>query len=180
MLKQTNKTKQLVFSAIAIALATITSFLKIANLPYGGSITLFSMLFVCLIGYWYGVRWGITAGIAYGLLQLVLGPYIVHPIQLLLDYPIAFGALGLSGVFRTKKFGLCYGYLLGVFGRYIIHSISGYIFFSSYAPVGKSLVFYTLSYNATYILPEAIITLMLIFATVMVGALNRVNKIAME
>src|SRR5699024_3956789 len=89
-------TKQLVFSSMSLALATVTSFIKFASLPFGGSITLFSMFFICFIGYLYGPKIGLMTGVAYGILQLITGPYIYHPLQILLDYPLAFGALGLS------------------------------------------------------------------------------------
>lgn len=68
--------KQIAFSGVAIALGTVTSMIKIFEFPMGGSLTLFSMLFVTLVGYWYGTRAGITASVAYGILQLVLWPYI--------------------------------------------------------------------------------------------------------
>ena len=154
--------KKLTFCAMAIALATVTSFIKFADLPMGGSITLFSMLFVSLIGYFYGTKTGLTTGLAYGVLQLITGPYIYAPAQVLLDYPLAFGALGLSGFFKNKKHGLSIGYTVGVLGRYICHVISGYIFFGAYAPEGMDPMIYTLGYNLTYILPEMVATLIII------------------
>ena len=89
-----NTTKKLVFSAAAIALATVISVvIKLPSLPNGGSVTLFSMLCICLVGYWYGLKTGLTAAVAYGILQFITGPYVVHPAQVLLDYPLAFAAL---------------------------------------------------------------------------------------
>ena len=78
-------TKRLVFCSMSMALAMVTSFIKLASLPYGGSITLFSMLFISLIGYFYGAKTGILTGIAYGILQLITGPYIYAPLQVLLE-----------------------------------------------------------------------------------------------
>ncbi len=101
--------KRLVFCAAGIALAMVTSFIKIYELPMGGSVTLLSMLFVTLIGYWYGARWGIITAIAYGLLQFIIDPYFYSLPQMLVDYPLAFGALGLSGFFSGKKYGLQIG-----------------------------------------------------------------------
>ena len=101
--------KQIAFSSVAIALGTVTSMIKIFEFPMGGSLTLFSMLFVTLVGYWYGTRAGITASVAYGILQLVLWPYIINPVQPIVDYVLAFGALGLSGVFHNSKNGLVKG-----------------------------------------------------------------------
>lgn len=101
-----NQTKKVVFSAAAIALATVISVvIKLPSLPNGGSITLFSMLFVCLVGYWYGPCTGITAAVAYGILQFITGPYVVHPLQVILDYPLAFGLLGISGFFSNSRNG---------------------------------------------------------------------------
>ena len=94
--------KQLVCSAAAMALGTVASMIKFADLPMGGSITLFSMLFVSLIGYWYGPKIGITTALAYGLLQFILQPIFYTLPQVIVDYPLAFGALGLSGLFYRQ------------------------------------------------------------------------------
>ncbi len=172
--------KQLAFSAMAIALAVVTSFIKFAQLPYGGSITLFSMFFICLIGFMYGTRVGILTGIAYGFFQLIIGPTILHPVQLLLDYPIAFGCLGLTGVFANSKHGLIKGYILGVAGRYICHVITGYLFFAMYTPEGMKPMVYSLGYNATYILPEAIATMVLLFIPVVQHGLKEVKRLSLQ
>ena len=94
--KQKMKTQEMVFCAAAIGLATAASLLKFVSLPFGGSVTLFSMLFVSLAGYFYGAKTGLTAGVAYGILQLLLEPHFYAPLQVVFDYPLAFGALGLS------------------------------------------------------------------------------------
>ncbi|BCN30157.1 energy-coupled thiamine transporter ThiT [Anaeromicropila herbilytica] len=171
-------TKQLIFASTGMALATVTSFIKFGHLPFGGSITFFSMFFICYIGYLYGPKIGLLTGMAYGLLQFLIDPYLYHPMQILLDYPLAFGCLGLAGLFYKSKFGLLKGYLLGVFGRYVCHVISGYVFFSSYAPKGMNPMLYTLSYNATYIVPEAIATVVLISLPPVLTGLLYVKKLA--
>ncbi len=176
----TMDTKKLVFCSVAIALATVTSFIKFASLPFGGSVTLFSMLFVTLTGYFYGVKTGIITGAAYGMLQLILGPYIYVPVQVLLDYPLAFGALGLSGFFCSRKHGLVTGYILGVAGRYIFHVISGYVFFAEYAPEGLNPLLYTLIYNMTYILPEMVLTVLLLSIPSVSRAIAQVKKQAIS
>jgi thiamine transporter len=175
-----NQVKQLAFSAMAVTLAVVTSFIKFASLPYGGSITLFSMLFICLIGYLYGAKAGILAGIAYGFLNLILGPTILHPIQLLLDYPIAFGSLGLAGVFSNSKYGILKGYILGVFGRYVCHVLTGYIFFHMYAPEGMNAMLYSLGYNATYIVPEAIATVLILLIPAVQNGLREVKTMTVQ
>ncbi len=159
--------KQIAFSGVAIALGTVTSMIKLFEFPMGGAMTLFSMLLVTLVGYWYGTRMGITAAVAYGLLQLILGPYIINPVQPIVDYILAFGALGLSGVFSKSKNGLVKGYILGVIGRYFFAFLSGVIFFSSsaaeYGFTGFfGPVLYSLVYNGIYIGAEAAITLVLL------------------
>lgn len=80
-------TKKLVFSAMGIALAMVTSYIKVWEMPMGGSITLMSMLFICLIGYWFGPKYGLLAGAAYGLLQFIVDPYMLTIPQVILDYP---------------------------------------------------------------------------------------------
>ena len=169
-------TKQLVYSAVAIALAIVCSMIKFSSLPMGGSITLFSMLFIVLIGYWYGPSVGIMTAVAYGLLQFVLEPIFYTLPQMLIDYPLAFGALGLAGFFHKKKFGLQIGYIVGVIGRYVFAVISGYVFFGAYAPEGTPAIVYSLTYNATYIVPEAIVTLILISIPAVSKALSVVKS----
>lgn len=171
-------TKSLVFCAISMALATVTSFIKFVDLPMGGSLTLFSMFFICFTGYLYGAKVGIITGVAYGLLQLVIDPYVVHPAQLIIDYPLAFGALGLSGLFSEKSNGLVKGYIVGVIGRYICHFVTGFIFFGIYAPEGMNAILYSLTYNATYIVPELILTLILLAIPVVRNALSTVKNMA--
>ena len=129
--------KQLVFCAMAMALAIVTSNIKIWRMPMGGSITLLSMLFISLIGYWYGLRTALLTAVAYGLLQLVIDPYIISLPQLFFDYIFAFGALGLSGLFSNSKNGLYKGYAASIIGRFIFSFISGMAFFGSSAAAGK-------------------------------------------
>ena len=111
-------------------------------------------------------------------MQLLLEPYIYAPLQVILDYPLAFGMLGLCGFFANSKHGFLKGYLLGVFGRYLCHVISGYLFFAEYAPDGVNPLVYTLLYNATYIVPETIITVILLLLPVMVKAIQQVKVMA--
>lgn len=150
-------TRMLVFSAAAVALATVLSFLKIVEMPQDGSITLFSMFAITLIGYFYGPAQGILCGMAYGLIQLILGPYVIHPAQLLIDYPLAFGMLGLSGFLNKRPDGLLAGYILGVFGRLIMSVLSGVIFFAEYAG-DMDPVIYSIGYNIAYMGGEALLT----------------------
>ena len=173
------KTKHLVFSAVAMALAMITSFLKLFEAPMGGSVTLFSMLFICCIGYWYGLRTGIMTGVAYGLLQLISDPYIISLPQMITDYILAFGALGLSGIFCNKKNGLVKGYIVGVLGRYLFAFLSGLIFFGMYAEgTGMSAPVYSLAYNGSYLGCEAAITLIVLAIPAVNRAFAKVKEMA--
>lgn len=173
--------KQLAFTALALALASVTSFIKIFRMPMGGSITLFSMLFMALVGYWYGLGPGLTAAFAYGILQMVMNPYILSVPQMLVDYFFAFTALGLSGIFtNAKKYGLIKGYLCAFLGRYVFSVISGWIFFGSYAgDYGFSSAFvYSLVYNIAYIGGEALLTVIILCIKPVSNALQHVKRIA--
>lgn len=172
-------TKQLVFCAMAMALATVTSNLKIWRMPMGGSVTLLSMLFISLIGYWYGLRTGLLTAIAYGLLQLIIDPYVISLPQLFIDYIFSFGALGFSGLFTNSKNGLYKGYIASVLGRFIFAFISGVAFFgSSAAGYGMSVPIYSICYNGAYIFTEAILTLTVIALPPVKEALNRLKLLA--
>lgn len=174
--------KSLAFSGIMIALATVISVcIKLPSLPLGGSVTLFSMLIICLIGYCYGPVVGLTAAFAYGILQFIVGPYVVHPIQVILDFPLAFGALGLSGLFYQSKHGLIKGYCVGVLGRFIVHCISGVIFYTEY--VGNfggdvAAIWTGIVYNMTYIVPEFVATIILLAIPAVRNTLAHIKQIA--
>lgn len=179
--KKRIETKTLVFCAAAMALGMITSFLKLFEAPMGGSVTLFSMLFICCIGYWYGLRAGLMTGVAYGLLQLISDPYIISLPQMITDYLLAFGALGLSGLFCNKKNGLIKGYIAGVIGRYFFAFLSGLIFFGSYAEgTGMSAPVYSLAYNGAYLGLEALITLIVLAIPAVNKAFARVKEMALN
>ena len=179
-----NKTKQLVFSAMAIALATVISVvIKLPSLPNGGSTTLFSMLLVCLIGYWYGPVTGLIGALAYGVLQFITGPYVIHPAQVLLDYPLAFAALGLSGFFSNKKNGLITGFLVGASGRFFFHMISGLIFYTTYVDNfsgNAAAIWASTVYNLSYILPEVVLTLVLLAVPAVRKTFARIKLLATE
>lgn len=171
--------KQLTFSAMAIALAMVTSMLKLVNMPMGGSVTLFSMLFISLIGNWYGLGVGLTTGLAYGILQLVIDPYIISLPQMLLDYFFAFGALGLSGLFAKSKNGIIKGYIMAIAGRFVFSTLSGYIFFPTFMPeFFDSALLYSICYNGAYIGAEAILTIALISIPAVSKALKHVQTLA--
>ncbi|MBE5843796.1 MAG: energy-coupled thiamine transporter ThiT [Butyrivibrio sp.] len=172
--------KQLVFAAMCITLAMVTSMIHFFDLPMGGSVTLFSMFFVTYVGYLYGLRAGLTSALAYGVLQLIVNPYIISVPQLICDYFLAFGAMGLSGLFMSSKHGMLKGYITGILGRLFFSVLSGVIFFGQYAPEGMHPFAYSLAYNGSYIGAEAVITLILISIPAVHKALNRVRLMANE
>lgn len=177
--KRKISTRALVFSAMAMALAMVTSMVKLIDMPMGGSVTLCSMFFVCLIGYIYGMRTGLMAAIAYGFLQLVVDPYIISIPQMFTDYIFGFGALGLSGIFSGKKNGMLIGYLAGALGRYFFTFLSGMIFFGSNgAAYHMSAPVYSLAYNGAYLVPEAVVTVIIILMPPVNKALLKVKAMA--
>ncbi|WP_352398363.1 energy-coupled thiamine transporter ThiT [[Clostridium] aminophilum] len=175
-------TRQLSVSSLAIALGVITSMIELIHMPMGGSVTLFSMLFIALIGYWNGLRTGIMTAVAYGLLQMLINPYIISVPQMICDYLLAFGALGLSGLFRHSAHGLLKGYLAAVLGRYCFSVLSGWIFFGTYASdFGfRSAFLYSLAYNGAYLGLEALFTVILICIPSVRNALGYVRQFTAE
>ena len=172
--------KQLTVSALCLALAFVLSNVKLFKLPMGGSVTFFSMFFITFIGYLYGPRVSLSAAFAYGLLQMIVDPYIISVPQLLCDYILAFTALGVAGFFFEKKNGMVVGYLAGIFGRFVFSSLSGIIFFADYAPENMNPVVYSVLYNGSYIAAEGIITIVVLLIAAVHSALNRVKVEANE
>lgn len=172
--------KQLAFCAVSIALGTVLSYIKVFSFPTGGSITLLSMLIVCLPGYWFGLGAGIMTGVAYGVLQMLIDPYILYPMQLVMDYLLAFGALGLAGLFAKRKHGMIPGYITGVLGRYVFAVLSGWIFFGMYAWEGWNPLLYSVVYNGIYIFAEAIVTIVILLLPPVKKAMEIVKKEALE
>lgn len=177
--------KQLVFSSVCLALAFILSYLQPYKLPWGGSVTLFSMLFVCLVGNWYGLKAGLTVAFTYSILQFMQGggTYILSPLQVCCDYFFAFTALGFSGVFANKKNGLIKGYLLAIFLRGAFHSLGGYLYWMDYMPDNFPKAFsalYPIIYNYSYILIEGAATVLILCIPAVKSALNRVKHMTAE
>jgi thiamine transporter len=157
-------TKMLTEAGIMIAAAQILSYVKIFEAPYGGSVTAGSMIPIIVFSLRWGVRYGLLAGTAYGILQFLLGGtiYSYHIVSILFDYVVAFGLLGLAGLFRNSIKGVFLGTLLGISGRFICHVISGVVVWASYAPESMDPLFYSIVYNGSYLLPEFIITLVIV------------------
>ena len=174
-MSKTQTIKQLSYAAICIALALVLSQIRLFQMPQGGSVSACSMLFIVLVGYWFGPKTGIAAGFTYGLLRLFLGAYVIHPVQLGLDYLLPFAALGAFGFFKSQKWGLYFAYLMGVACVFLGNFASGIVFFASYAPEGQHVALYSAVYNLSHILPEVAITLALISLPQVRGAIEHVS-----
>ena len=149
--------------SLCIALSFVLSYVRLYKLPQGGSITLASMLPLFMFSYAYGVGPGMLTGMAYGILQFIQDAYFVHPIELILDYPLAFAMLGLCGLAPrfSERYGMIPGITLGVLGRFLCAFISGIVFFGMYAPEGQHVMVYSAVYNGLYLIPEAAICIIL-------------------
>ncbi len=173
-------TKQLAYAGVCIATAFALSYVKFFSLPMGGSVTLVSMLPIMLYAYMFGAKRGVLVGVIYGLLQCIQSPQIFEPVQVLLDYPIAFGALGLAGIFKGMK-GLkgnmllefVLGMVVACVGRYVSHVLSGYFVFYSWSvfEAGKELL-YSLAYNA-FIFVDLALDVLVGAALLSSGAMRR-------
>jgi thiamine transporter len=162
-------TRVLAESALMIALSAALYNLTIYTFPQGGSITPGSMTPVLLLALRRGARVGIAAGAVFGIIALYPVPFVYNPVQFLLDYPIAFGALGLAGFFNKRP---VVGVGAGIGGRFASHFVSGLVFFASNAPAGESAIVYSAVYNASYLIPELAISAAAIFALQKRGVLN--------
>ena len=161
------RTRMLCEGAIMVALAQILSYIKIMELPNGGSLTP-AMFPILLFAVRWGLKDGLLAGFVFGLLQLIFdGAYAWGWQSMLLDYLVAFPPLGLAGLFKGKKWGIFAGTVLGCLGRFIVHFISGITIYRIYAPTEiLGTVFdepnlYSLVYNGSYMLPNTILALVI-------------------
>ena len=160
-------TRMLTEAAMMVALAQVLSYVKLAEAPNGGSITP-AMLPILLYAVRWGAKSGMLAGFVFGLLQLIFdGAYAWGWQSMLLDYLVAFTPLGLAGLFKGKKWGIFVGTLLGCAGRFAVHFVSGVTIYRILAPTEfmnrtyTSPALYSLIYNGSYMLPNALIALAL-------------------
>jgi thiamine transporter len=164
---------------VAVALSAVLGLVRVWTMPQGGSVSL-EMLPILFVAIRRGFGPGVATGAVYGLVQLMLpGAFVYHPLQALLDYPLAFAAVGLAGLVPVRTDGaqgvvggrgrwfegasravaaLVPAVLLGTGGRFFFHFLSGLIYFASYAPSWESPWLYAMTYNLLYLVPEAIIT----------------------
>ncbi|MDL2274447.1 energy-coupled thiamine transporter ThiT [Oscillospiraceae bacterium OttesenSCG-928-G22] len=154
------RTRALVESALLIAIAFVLSFITLFEMPFGGRVTLVSMLPLILLGLKYGPVWSFPACLAYSILQFIQEPYFLHPFQFFLDYLLGFGILGLAGLFRGKKHGFYFATVACLVGRFLASFFSGVIYWNYAADWGLSSAYlYSFLYNGAYMLPELVLTL---------------------
>ena len=151
-------TRVLTESAIAVALSFVLGLFVLFKMPFGGSVSL-EMIPLILLSLRQGWKVGVVAGATYGLLDLAIDPFVVHPLQLLLDYPLAFGVLGLAGLFQPTVRGAVLGATVAVLARFLCHLLSGVVYFASYAPDGWNVWLYSAAYNAAYLVPSLLIAI---------------------
>ena len=169
--KQTQALRALTESAVMIALATVLSFIKIIDMPYGGSVTIASMLPIALISYRHGMKWGFLSATVYGIVQQLLSLSTLSWVTswqsivavILLDYIIAFTVIGIAGMFKkaikNQALALAFGCFAVSLLRYACHVISGATVWAGLSIPDSAALSFSFAYNATYMLPETIILL---------------------
>lgn len=172
--REEEKTKSLTTAAISIAMSFTLSFMKLFELHQGGSVTFASLLPLMIYSFMYGPRKGFFAGFAYGFLQFIQEPWLVHPVQFLLDYPLAFGAIGLAGLIKERELFKKHPFLQFFTGgciatilRYLSHVISGIFVFGSGDPENYGAVAWSFLYNSFTFADFAIVAVIaaLLFAS---------------
>lgn len=168
--------RRLSYAAMCIAIAFVLSCIKLYHAPQGGSTTPAAMLPLIMFALACGPVQGLTVGCAYGLLQLIEEPYVVHPLQLLCDYPLAYGAMALCCLAclipeKHSYFRLPVAVVLGYFARLVMAVISGVVFFAEYAGDQNAFV-YSVTYNLGYLAPETLIALVIS----LIPGMNRLVK----
>lgn len=171
--KKSFDTRAIAFAAVCVALSFALSYIRIFKLPMGGSITFASMLPVMLFAFMFGCKKGLLVGMVYGILQAIQDPWIIHPAQFVLDYLVAFGAIGLTGCikdFGVLKINVRAQFVLGAIIacaiRFLAHYFAGVFAFGAYGagfaedynmPALANPYFYSFVYQSMYIIPELII-----------------------
>lgn len=160
-------TRRLAYAAMCIAISFVLSCIKLFRMPQGGSVTPAAMLPLIMFCMACGPVQGLAVGCAFGLLQLIEDPYVIHPIQLILDYPAAYGAMCVACLAnllpeKAKYFRLPLGVVLGYLARLVMAVLSGVIFFAEYAG-DQNVLLYSLGYNAAYLFWEVLIAVVISF-----------------
>lgn len=157
-------TRRMAMGAMCIAVAFVLSCIRLFRMPQGGTITPAAMLPLIMFMVACGPLQGFVVGCAFGLLQLIADPYIIHPVQMLVDYPLAYGALILGCIVIPlpikDNWKLPLAVLLAYFGRYVMAVLSGAVFFAEYAGEQNAWI-YSIVYNISYLGPDAIVCMLI-------------------
>ncbi len=152
-------TQVLLYVALMLAITLILEQLGLFHFPQGGYVTMGAMIPIMLVSHRFGSAVGAMAGFLYGFINLMQDPFILHPVQVIFDYPLPFMSVGLlAGLVKN----LYLGTLLAFAGRFLCHFISGIVFFASYAPEGMSPVIYSLVVNGSFMVVECLICMLVI------------------
>jgi thiamine transporter len=184
-MRKQSTTLILVECALMIAMSTVLAMFKIFDMPQGGSVTCASMVPIVILSFRHGPKWGLIAAFAQSLLEMVIKfnappakTFLAFTLVVLLDYVLAFTLIGSASIFGKPFKNRVVSVGVGAFCvsvlRYLCSFLSGILCWGSYAPEGVPVWFYSLYYNASYMIPEAIITV--VVSIVLIQVLDRVEK----
>ena len=175
-------TRTISYAAVCIAMSFALSYIKMWEMPQGGSITLASLLPLMIFSYMFGVKKGVFAGMIYSILQAIQDPWLIHPAQFLLDYPVAFAAIGLAGMFRNVKafenkpqIAFALGGIVASLLRFLSHILSGVFAFSEYAGDQNPWI-YSMGYNSFVFIDIAIVIVVGVIVFSSKSFMTYVNK----
>jgi len=163
------QTKIIAEIAVVVALSYALNLIVLFRMPQGGSVTVVSMVPILWLALRRGTKIGVLAGVIFGLVDMMPQPFVVHPVQFLLDYPLAFGSLGLAGLFQKHPIA---GVVTGIFGRFVCHFVSGIVFFAMYAPSGMNPAVYSAIYNGSYLVVELVFSIVIMYVLVRRGVVS--------
>ncbi len=145
-------------AAVMAALSLVLNFIIVFKMPQGGSITLGAMVPIILVSLRHGSVYGVLTGVLSGILQFITSGEAFHPFSILLDYVLAYGVLGIAGMFSGSLAKITFGTTCACLLRFVCHLLSGATIFASYAPEGQNPWIYSLGYNASYMVFEWILS----------------------
>jgi len=163
------QTKIMAEIVVVVALSYALNLIVLFRMPQGGSVTAVSMVPILWLALRRGTKVGVLAGVIFGLVDMMPQPFVVHPVQFLLDYPLAFGSLGLAGLFQKHPIA---GVVTGIFGRFVCHFVSGMVFFAMYAPSGMNPAVYSAIYNGSYLAVELVFSIVIMYVLVRRGIVS--------
>lgn len=158
-----SKTRMIAEAGVAIAIAQVLSFITLFHMPQGGSIKAASLVPLMIFAYRWGGTRGIWAGVVYGVFHFLLGfKSSIHYLSIILDYLVAYGAIGVCGYFKDNITGLVSGSIVAIALRWFASVTSGAVVFASYAPQGQNPWIYSMIYNASYMVPDGILNIIVL------------------